>query len=280
MAGAAGCNTGVADPGTPAESAPPTVINHFDPASAGAIRGQVIWQGEIPEIPPLLVRANPNGGDALAKRQFRPNPNAPNVNPKTQTVSNAVISLRNVDVAQAKPWKLPTVRIEQRGLQFHIMQGDEESSYGFVRPGDPIEMVSRDSCFHSLHADGAGFFTLTFPDSDQPLSRSFKEKGVVELTSAAGYYWMRSFIFVDDHPYYTQTDRDGRFFLDQVPPGEYELVCWMPNWLEARHDRDPESGTITRMYFRPPVTCVQKVNLGNQESKEACFIPSLQQFTR
>jgi len=185
-----------------------------------------------------------------------------------------------MDAAKAKPWDLSPVRVEQRGLCFHIQQGDWDSSYGFVRRADPIEMVSRDYSFHALHVGGANFFTLMFPDTVHPLSRPLKENGVVELTSAAGYYWMRAYLFVDDHPYFARTDREGRFSLGQVPPGRYEIVCWMANWQEARHERDPESGLITRLFFRPPVTLVETVELGKQGSKEVRFTPSLHDFGR
>jgi hypothetical protein len=119
-----------------------------------------------------------------------------------------------------------------------------------------------------------------FPDPNRPLARPLKENGVVELTSAAGYYWMRAYLFVDDHPYYARTDKEGRFSLNQVPPGRYEVVCWMPNWQEARHERDPESSLVTRLFFQPPVTLVQNVELGKRESKEVRFTPSTRDFQR
>jgi hypothetical protein len=68
--------------------------------------------------------------------------------------------------------------------------------------------------------------------------------------------------------------------LEKVPSGKYEVVCWMPNWQEARHERDPESGTITRLFFRPPVTLIEKVELGMQESKEVRFAASSRDFQR
>jgi len=179
---------------------------------------------------------------------------------------------------KAKAWNLPPVHVEIKDLRLHVLQGDTDSSYGFVHLGDSIEMVSREAYFHSLHLDGNSYLTLAFPDSNQPLSRSLKNKGLVELTSAAGYYWLRTYLFVDDHPYYTRTDSQGRFSLDQVPPGEYEIVCWMPSWREARHDRDPESGVLTRLFFRPPVTWTEKVKLEAKESKEIQFQPALRDF--
>jgi len=275
-----GCGEDIPQPERSREPPQVSSLSRFDPAAAAFIHGQVVWQGDIPVIPPLLIRANPIGGDALAKRQVQPNPNGPVIDSRSRSVGNAVIFLRGMDAAKAKPWTLPPVRVEQRGLCFHVLQGDFDSPYGFVRRPDPIEMVSRDSYFHALHVGGANFFTLMFPDFGQPLSRPLKENGVVELTSAAGYYWMRAYLFVDDHPYYVRTDSEGRFSLEQVPPGRYEVVCWMPNWQEARHERDPESGLVTRLLFRPPVTLVETVELGKQGSKEVRFTPSLKDFRR
>jgi len=254
--------------------------SNFDPNEAGAIRGRVVWQGEIPNIAPFLIRANPIGGGAVAKRQFQRNPNAPSIDAGHHGVANAVVFLRGVDATKAKVWNLPPVHVEMKDLGLRVFQGDADSSYGFVHRGDPIEMVSRDAYFHSLHFDGVNYFTLAFPDLDKPLSRPLVKKGLVELTSSAGYYWMRAYLFVDDHPYFARTDSEGRFALDQVPPGDYEVVCWMPCWLEDRHKRDPESGVLTRLFFRPPVTWSQKVKLQGKESKEIRFGPALPDFQR
>jgi hypothetical protein len=68
-------------------------------------------------------------------------------------------------------------------------------------------------------------------------------------------------LFVADHPYFCRTDFEGRFTLEQVPEGRYELVCWHPNWHERSHDRDPESALIQRLYFAEPLELVRQIEV-------------------
>jgi hypothetical protein len=233
----------------------------FDRNKAGTIRGQVTWHGEIPSIPPFQVRSNWPLGTIGPPGQLRANPHVPRIDSHSRGVADAVVFLRGIDPARARPWDLPPVKVEMRGRQFHIYQGESESQIGFVHRGAAVTVVSHDPAFHSLHADNACFFTLAFPDSDQPSTRQLRNKGLVDLTSAAGYYWMRGYLFVDDHPYYARTDKRGKFTLPQVPPGQYELVCWLPNWHVERQERDPESSLPARLYFAPPAEVVKAVTV-------------------
>jgi len=188
-----------------------------------------------------------------------PNPNAPTIDSTNRTVADAVVFLRDIDPEKARPWNHSTVTIEQQGGRLHVLQDGVDSRAGFVRAGDEVVLVSKDPYLHALRAAGAAFFTLMFPDPDQPLRRRFERPGRIELSSGVGYYWMRGHLFVDDHPYYERTDGRGRFVLRDVPAGHYQLVCWHPSWLEQGHERDPETCLISRFYFRPPLVQEQKV---------------------
>jgi hypothetical protein len=218
--------------------------------------------------------------DGLREKRREANPNAPHVDPSSRGVGNAVVFLRGVDLRRAKPWDHPPVCVEQRGRQFHILQGKLDSRFGVVRRGESIDMVSREPVFHSLHASGAAFFTLAFPDPDDPCSRRFSGSGVVELTSAAGHYPMRAYLFVDEHPYYARTDSQGRFALEQVPPGRYEVVGWMANWIESRYERDPETNLPTRLFFRPPVQQIRTVTVTPGMAQELSIPFAMPDFQR
>jgi hypothetical protein len=262
-------------PVSPAPTA--TTGTAFDPATAGTIRGRVTWTGDVPVVPPFKGWTDVGPDQPGPRRQVQPNPNTPAVG-LAGGVGNAVVFLRGVDVRRSRPWDLRTVRVVQRDYGLHVRQGDIEARDGFVHRGDAVEMVAAEPVFHALHASGAAYFTLAFPDPNVSRRRTLDRTGVVELSSAAGYYWARAYLFVDDHPYYTHTGADGRFELPQVPPGEYEVVCWLPNWHEADHERDPETSLITRLHFRPPVERVQPVRVGSGATAEVTFTLSIKDF--
>jgi hypothetical protein len=239
----------------------------FDAATAGTIRGQVTWQGAIPEVPGYRAPISPGTEHAGQPRRFWPNPNVPHIDPAGKGVAGAVLFLRGVDPRRARPWDHPPVRVELRDYQSHVCQGDHDGRSGFVRRGDAITMVSRQDLYHALRVRGAAFFTRAFPDADQPCSHLLERNGIVELSSGCGYFWMRGWLFVDDHPYYTHSDAEGRFTLPQVPPGRYELVCWLPDWHEAFRELDAETALICRLTFRPPVEIVQPVQLAPRQTQ-------------
>ena len=240
----AAATTPPAAPGKPAE---------FRPGGCGRISGSVTWDGAIPAVPPVVdVRPRPDGGGY--DTQTLTHPYVPHIDPVTHALAGAVVYLRGVDPARAKPWDLPPVSAEFRDAQIVVTQGDRPPGrVGFVRRGEPVTMQSREPTFNVLRGRGAAFFALPFPDPDRPLERAFDTDGRIELTNAAGYYWQAADLFVCDHPYYAVSDTAGMFSLTQVPEGQYELVVWHPNWKTIARERNPETGLVQRVVYAPPL---------------------------
>jgi hypothetical protein len=132
------------------------------------------------------------------------------------------------------------------------------------------EPASAEPALHSIRGRGASFFTQMLPVSDRPVSRVLSEPGIVELSSGSGYYWLRAYLLVSEHPYVAITGADGSFRFDQVPDGDYEVHCWKANWHIDRLERDPESLGPVRLYFRPPAEFRKRVvvKAGKTESIE------------
>ena len=279
MTGLPGCDDG-APPEKILPDAAAEIGREFDATTAGELRGRVTWRGSIPEVPMYRAPVSPGNEHAGQPRRYWPNPNAPRIDPASKGVAGAVVFLRGVDPRRARPWDHPRVRVELRDYQIHVCQCDHDGNSGFVRRGEEIEMVSRQPLYHSLRVRGTNFFTRAFPDTDHPCSQRLDRAGTVELSSGCGYFWMRGWVFVVDHPYYTFADAKGNFTLPQVPPGHYELVCWLPDWHEALRELDAETALICRLTFRPPVEVVQPVQLAPRRTQSVEFRPDASRFER
>ncbi|OWK43872.1 carboxypeptidase-like regulatory domain-containing protein [Fimbriiglobus ruber] len=230
---------------------PPTPLaTKYNPATAGTIQGQVRWQGVIPKTAPDLA---PVPTTTSFEWQEKSNPYEPRVDGETHGLADAVVYLAGVDPAASKPWDWPDVRIELRDFRIDVRQGHGDARrVGVVRRGAEVEIVSEDSAYHMLRARGAAFFTLPFPEPNKPLTRRLDNAGLVELTSGAGYFWTAADLFVSEHPYYAITDATGRYTLAGVPPGTYDLVCWVRDWNVTGKDRDPETGLVFRQHYAAP----------------------------
>jgi hypothetical protein len=275
-----GCSDARPQSGPPPSAPDAAPAAAFDPARTGTIHGSVRWEGPAPEPPPFKVHTNwyPGKNDLLGL--VRERPNVPRIDRVGKGVAQAVIFLRGVDPLRSRPWDHPPARIELRDMRLQVLQGDNSVQTGFVRRGDQFSMTSHDRPYHSLHAAGADYFTFTLAEPDRPRNRRPEHTGLIDLSSAAGYYWMRGYLFVDDHPYYTRSDAAGRFRLDKVPAGRYQLVCWLPNWNITRQERDPESSLVSRIFLAKPFEAERTVVVDSASDCRVDFVTSAAAFPK
>jgi len=279
----AACAERPADPPTPPEP-PPASPSNFDPKACGTIKGVVRWSGDLPSVEPFRSIDEPltDQPDTPPARNW-PNPNAPSIHPTSRTLAGAIVFLRGVDPSKARPWYRPSLSIRLEGQTFRVHQQsqwtkpesgdfwscDVESNVDFVRAGDKFGLVSYDDRLHVVQARGAAFFSLTLPAPGQVRERRLTPPGVVELTSGSGYFWMRAYVHVCAHPYYTRSDSNGVFLLDQVPKGDYDLVAWHPDWRVSGEERNPDLFRVQQVRFGAPLESSRRVSVRKEQRTDA-----------
>ncbi len=258
----------------------PAEPSRFDVADTGTVTGRVTWCGVPPRVPPFLAPLSPLSEQPGGLAAEWPNPHAPAIDATTRGVGGAVVFLRGIDPARARPWDHPPVRVAVRDSQYHVAQGETEARTGFVRRGDGVTIVSEDRRFQAVQARGAAFFTVTLADPGVSCQRALTQSGLVELASNSGQFWARGYLFVADHPYLTRTDAAGRFSLQQVPTGRYELACWLPDWHEASRELDGETANVCRLTFRPAVVKLRDVTVERAAVRTADFTYASEDFAQ
>lgn len=91
--------------------------------------------------------------------------------------------------------------------------------------GDTIVAANSDPLLHTVHFYGPLEANVALPFQGLRVERTVERPGLI-IVKCDVHGWMQAFVRVDPHPYHAVTDRDGRFRIEGIPPGEYELEIW------------------------------------------------------
>lgn len=216
-------------------------------ANGRTIFGRVVWEGELPKVPPFRAMASPLVENKDRKLRDWPNPMAPRIDPAGKGMAGVLVRLAGV---AGKPASMGPIRVEALDGQIVLTQGGVARQAGVARVGDSVEFVSRQERHQVVRGRGAAFWAVPMPERDKPTWRVCEKAGWVELSSAAGQYWARSHLLVTDDAFVTWTDAQGRFRFEGVPAGKATALARVPDWRLERFDRDPETTEPSRADYR------------------------------
>ena len=111
---------------------------------------------------------------------------------------------------------------------------------GVLVADDPVSFINQDPIKHTLHTyvlkkKKAKLFLTLHNQAILPHQAKEKEftteklgKGRVVSLICDRHEFMRNWLYVVSSPYFAVSDDRGHYSIDQVPPGNYELVAWHP----------------------------------------------------
>ncbi len=195
--------------------------------NGGAITGKITLKGDLP--PPRLFhlvlypfesfckQRDSDGKGNRVLQEFKLS--------KEGGLQDAVVAVQAV--RKGKPFRHPTG-------EFHAVQCVFEPFVSVIENHQKITVVNEDPVIHNvqIYQSEGGKIVL-----NQPLPVKSTQTGVIRLkpsnkiteTICGMHEFMQNWTFVVDNPYYAITGPDGRFSIDQLPPGTYKITAWHPH---------------------------------------------------
>jgi len=121
-----------------------------------------------------------------------------------------------------------------------------------VQTGTTVDFPNSDFTFHNVFSlSRARRFDLGRYAAGKSKSVRFDRPGVVRVFCDIHSH-MSAFVVVFNHPYFKVTDADGRFRIDQVPPGTYAVIGWYEGEARAQRSVTVTAGTVTDLELVVP----------------------------
>jgi plastocyanin len=100
-----------------------------------------------------------------------------------------------------------------------------------IMNGQELVIENQDGFLHNVNAkiDGETQWNKSQPKGASALKqKDFGAAGQVLELGCDVHPWMRAYVPITDHPFFTVTGKDGTFKLDGVPNKELTLEAWHP----------------------------------------------------
>lgn len=134
---------------------------------------------------------------------------------------------RNRDYAGVVLWLEPVGRGAPLPTPKHVEMKQQDKTFKphvvAVPVGGTVDFPNLDPFYHNAFSTFAGEpFDLPLYPPDTTRSRTFRRTGIVRVFCQI-HALMSAIIAVVDTPWYTVTPENGKFHIDDIPPGEYQL---------------------------------------------------------
>lgn len=165
-------------------------------------------------------------------------------------------------IEQGKPFDFPTPRVESVDCKF-------EPFITIVRNRADVEIVNMDPVLHDIQAyetseRGARvLFNVPLPMNERFNKQALMTSGRVKhlagkvmsqkvkvgkgrnvFVMQCGFHaYMESWGLAVEHPYFAKTDEQGRFTIENIPPGTYAVLVWHPLLQKRYTVTIPANGT-------------------------------------
>ena len=160
----------------------------------------------------------------------------------TNGIRNAVVSLQNLPAGTKAEPSPPSAKMDQHQCTF-------VPRVVVVPVGGTVEFMNSDRLLHNVRNVGKENppFNRAQPHA-RNISIVFKKPEILRIDCDL-HSWMRAWVVVAEHPFYSVTNDQGDFILDNVPAGKYTLQVWQEALGTAMQEVTVADKGITTVNF-------------------------------
>jgi plastocyanin len=182
----------------------------IDPATVATVSGTVKLDGTAPKGSKIDMSQDPAcKGDNMAET----------IVASGGDLANVFVYVKDGLGDRAFDVPKDTVVIDQKGCQYH------PHILG-VMTGQTIDIKNDDMTTHNIHPTPASNreWNESQPPSSAPLEKNFAREEIMLPVRCNQHPWMKMYINVVKSPFYAVTDKDGKYEIKGLPPGDYTLA--------------------------------------------------------
>tara|TARA_Y100000817_G_scaffold48033_1_gene33955 strand:- start:14 stop:724 length:711 start_codon:yes stop_codon:yes gene_type:complete len=197
---------------------------------AGSLSGNVKYDGKPPKKRKLRMNADPVCGASHTEPVFSENFKMG----KDGSMEEALVYLKKVEYTGGIPSE-PAV-LDQKGCIYkpHV--------FGMIA-GQELLIKNSDATLHNIHSMPKvnKEFNFAMPRVVKKKKATFKKSEPEPFYIKCDVHpWMKTWVLVSDHPYFAVSDKDGNYSISDIPPGEYEVICW-----QEKFSKKPLTSSVT-----------------------------------
>ncbi|MBI4558611.1 MAG: hypothetical protein HY706_13610 [Candidatus Hydrogenedentes bacterium] len=187
------------------------------PGFAASITGTVAFEGTPPTMKTLDMNADP----ICAAKHTEPAKAETLVLGPGNTMGNVFVQIKSGVPKKDYPAPEGEVTLTQEGCMYkpHV--------FG-VRVGQPIKILNPDGTLHNIHAlpKVNTEFNMAMPKFKTEMTKVFEKEEAVFPFKCDVHPWMNAYCAVLSHPFFAVTGPDGKFKIEGLDAGEYEIEAW------------------------------------------------------
>lgn len=207
----------------PTNAGTSTAGKTFSPTGKeGTITGTVAFTGTPPAPTKIDTSADPVCGSK------NPNLTTENAVIKDGKLANVFVYIKDGSLADGSKiadysFTVPTqaVVLDQNGCHYrpHVLG---------IQTNQKLQVTNSDPTQHNIHPTPKNNpeWNQTQPNGAPPIEKTFARAETLIPVKCNQHPWMKAYIGVLKHPFFSVSAEDGTYTIKGVPPGTYTVVAW------------------------------------------------------